>query len=381
MDNPARPQRLVLLLPDLTGGGTQRVVLSLAKHLDRERFVPEIVAIDGRGSFAGAVPPAVRSRDLGKRRAWGLGWFRRLVGDLRTGPPDAVVSFLWYANAAAVLARRKARGTMPLLLSERASLSEPGAPVALRLMRRLAIRRLYGSADGLIANSERLGDELREVTGRGDGSILVLPNPVDLERVRAAASAAVPPPRVGSPIVSCMGRLVRQKGVDLAIRAVALSENPDLRLEVLGDGPDRARLRRIAEAEGVASRVEFLGFRPEPFAQLARATIFALPSRYEGFPNALVEAMALGLPCVASRCPTGPEEIVSDGVDGLLIPTEDPVALARAIDRLVADASLRTTLGRNAATRVERYDAARVTRRFEAVLDSALAGARGRSPS
>lgn len=125
----------------------------------------------------------------------------------------------------------------------------------------------------------------------------------------------------------------------------------------------------MASELGVAERVQFAGFLENPYPLLASATAFALPSRYEGFPNALLEAMALGLPCVASRCPTGPEEIVTDGADGLLVPIEDHVALAEALGRLLSDEALRARLGVAAAKRARDFDAPVVVRRFEALLD------------
>jgi GalNAc-alpha-(1->4)-GalNAc-alpha-(1->3)-diNAcBac-PP-undecaprenol alpha-1,4-N-acetyl-D-galactosaminyltransferase len=165
-----------------------------------------------------------------------------------------------------------------------------------------------------------------------------------------------------------MGRLSRQKGFDILIRAMA-EVRSRARLVLIGEGPEEGMLRDLAARVGVSERVAFTGFLANPYPALAGASVFALPSRYEGFPNALVEAMSLGVPCVASRCPTGPEEIVTDGVDGILVPVEDPRALAAAVNRLLDDAALRDRLGRAARERARVYDAPEVVRRFEALLD------------
>ncbi|MHB8762937.1 MAG: glycosyltransferase [Deferrisomatales bacterium] len=142
----------------------------------------------------------------------------------------------------------------------------------------------------------------------------------------------------------------------------------DVQVWVLGERPQAIALQTLARDLGVADRVLFRRFVHNPYPTLARATVFALPSRCEGFPNALLEAMALGLPCVAARRPTGPEEIITDGVDGLLVPVEDPDALAAAIARLLGDPDLRLRLGAAAARRAQDFDAPGVVRRFEALF-------------
>lgn len=171
------------------------------------------------------------------------------------------------------------------------------------------------------------------------------------------SAAAYPPPAAAAPRgVLFVGRLHRQKGVDTLVRAVPLLP-PGCPVTLAGDGPERGALRRLAAELGVADRVRVTGFLPhrEVPRLLAAAQVAVLPSRYEELGTALVEAMAAGRPVVASRV-GGIPELVRDGVDGLLVPPEDPVALAAAISRLLADPVLAAELGANGRARVAGHD-------------------------
>jgi glycosyltransferase involved in cell wall biosynthesis len=164
--------------------------------------------------------------------------------------------------------------------------------------------------------------------------------------------------------------MTREKGFDILIDAFArvAPRFEQWRLAIAGDGPLRPRLEAQAAASGVGDRIDFIGLRPDIDAVFGEAAIFALPSRFEGFPNALCEAMAHGLAVVASDCPSGPAEIVRPGTDGLLVSREDTDELAGALARLMADPGERTRLGASARGITERFAPAAVMRRWEELL-------------
>src|ERR1700733_4389767 len=170
--------------------------------------------------------------------------------------------------------------------------------------------------------------------------------------------------------LAAMGRLDYQKGFDLLIDAFARAAEgqPDWSLVILGEGPERRRLEEQIHTRGLEPRVQLLGWVSDPSRVLRDCDAFVLSSRYEGFPNALLEAMALGLPAVAVDCPSGPADIIRSEVDGLLVPLGSVPALTTALRRLMCDEKLRHRLGREAVQVVGRFSSERYYARWEAVL-------------
>jgi len=205
------------------------------------------------------------------------------------------------------------------------------------------LRRLYyRRADVVTANTEGVLDAL-QVMGRWK-QLDLLPNPLPGGLDLAVSDSVCQRERV----VLAVARLVPQKGLDLLIVAFAsLQERvrAGWRLVLVGDGPERSALVALARRHGISDQVVFAGFQAEPLRYMQQASIFALPSRFEGMPNALLEAMASGLPSVVSDASPGPLEMVSDGRQGLVVPSEDANALSEALERLIADEPLRRQLG------------------------------------
>jgi GalNAc-alpha-(1->4)-GalNAc-alpha-(1->3)-diNAcBac-PP-undecaprenol alpha-1,4-N-acetyl-D-galactosaminyltransferase len=172
--------------------------------------------------------------------------------------------------------------------------------------------------------------------------------------------------------------LSHQKGFDLLIEAFArlTPKYPGWELRIIGEGTDRAALERLATERGVALRVRFCGWLNDPQPVLAGSELFVLSSRWEGFPNALLEAMACGVPAVSFDCDSGPSEIIRDRVDGLLVPPDDVSALASALDHLMDDAALRREMGDRAREVVTRFSCAR----FFAQWDNVVRGVLGEAP-
>jgi glycosyltransferase involved in cell wall biosynthesis len=366
--------KVVFFLHSLSGGGAERVVLRVVQHLDRSRFRPLLILMEKKGVFLEDVPPDIpvlgcrKGADGGRWR-----WVRNFTELLKAERPDVIVSFLWYANTFAVLARYLSRVNTRLILSERSTVLGSREGWLEETARRISIRFLYVAADRIVVNSESLGSQFTGHFGFSSRVVHTIHNPLDIDTILAQSGAG--DPRVfkctGREIIVGMGRFSREKGFDLLIRAMARLRAP-AKLLLLGEGRDGELLRRLAEELGIAEEVEFLGFRKNPYPVLREATVFVLPSRYEGFPNGLAEAMALGVPCVATRCRTGPEELIEDGENGLLVPVEDPEAMAGAIDRLLGDHALRKRLGTAAGKSARRYDASEIVRQYEFLMESVV---------
>jgi glycosyltransferase involved in cell wall biosynthesis len=178
-------------------------------------------------------------------------------------------------------------------------------------------------------------------------------------------------PPLSSRVVVAAGRLNRQKGFDLLVPAFArvLEEAPDWELRIYGTGPERGALQRQIASLGVDGGVRLMGATPQLGSALAEGSLFVLSSRFEGFGMVLVEAMSKGLPVVSFDCPRGPSEIVTDGVDGLLVPAEDVDALATAILRVIGDEAFRRRAGAAALQASQRYDLASIGADWEALLE------------
>lgn len=218
-----------------------------------------------------------------------------------------------------------------------------------------------------------VGDLVAEL-GIADATFAVIPNMVDLEAIdRSAREPARHRFSDGPlPLLVAAGRLLPAKGqADLLVAHELLSRTRPANLLVLGAGPDRRRLERLAGELGIAGRVAFTGFVANPYALMRQADVFVSPSHAESFGNVLVEAMAAGAPVVSTRVPCGPETIITDGVTGVFARARDPRDLAAKIDSLLADPAAARALAVRARGSIVQYDVDVVVGRYEELLDAA----------
>ncbi len=320
------PVKALFVSPSMAGGGAERVFATLLTHLDRRRFAPTLALAHKTGPLLEALPPDVEVLDLaGGRARKSLTPLIRLVRRLR---PNVVFTAQGHMNCIVRLAMPFfPRGTRVVareanILSRK--IAEGSAPSWFGPLYRL----LYPGFHAVVCQSQEMLDDMVNNWGLPQSKAVRIPNPVDIRRLRELAAAAPNPFAPGRPQIVAMGRLVRQKGFDLLLQALALTPEPRPLLTILGQGELEGQLRAQARTLHIEIDVCFAGFQNNPYPFLAAADLFVLPSRYEGFPNALLEAMALGTPAVAFACPGGLEEIVLPGVNGWLAPPEDVAALA-----------------------------------------------------
>jgi len=268
---------------------------------------------------------------------------RALRRILLTIGPDVVISFLTNVNVLTILAH--ANSDIPLIISERTDpLHDTELPRVLRVARTLC----YRFADALVVQSsaaaERYGARLR-----GAPRMTVIHNPLPAEL--AASPRRARQEGEGGCVVA-MGRLTPEKGYPKLIEAFAsaLKDESAWQLRIWGEGPLRDDLQSQVERLQLTDRVRLCGLTDQPWTALAAGQIFALSSEYEGFPNAMLEAMALGLPCIAFDCPSGARELADGGRAARLVPCGNVAALAAALGELARDRELRSTLGARAAT-------------------------------
>ena len=358
--------RICGVIASLGAGGAERVLLELcAAWRSRGDDVTLLTLDDGRADFY-AVPARVHRRalDLASRsrsttdalRA-NVRRARMLRAALRTARADVIVSFTDRTNVLALLA---ARGlSVPVVVSERIDPRHHHIGRAWNLLRRLT----YPSASALVMQTEAVRSWADDMVA--PARVAVIPNPL-----RPTLASATPPGTL-APTIVALGRLVPQKGFDVLIRAFAVlaEEFPTWCLTIYGEGPQRDALQTLVNGFGLGLRITLPGRTTDAAATLASSAIFALPSRYEGFPNALLEAMSHGLACVATRCDSGPAELIVDGECGRLVPVDDVLRMAEALASLMDDDALRAHLGDGAKRAVEQFETGTVLAAWDRVFE------------
>lgn len=294
--------------------------------------------------------------------------------------PDILLSFLTRSNGAAILASRRAH--LRCVVSERVNTSSHLGNGLKGRMLRLMVRLLYPRADAVVAVSQGVADELARTYHVLPSRLDVIHNPVDLDGLQDMGRRVPEMPLPLDFLVS-VGRLAPNKAFDVLIRAFAAQPVGERHLVILGEGPERPRLAALARDLGVTDRVIMPGYVGNPHAVIARAAAYASASRSEGFPNALVEAMALGRPVIATDCASGPSEILAsrpqgeittltEARSGILVPVDDSASLSEAMG-LMADGNLRASYGHRARERVAAYAPEACFARYEALMGLAKA--------
>ncbi len=356
--------RVTFVLPSFAGGGAERVILTLAGHLDRGRFSPEIIVLDGKGPLANSVPQDVLVTDLKcprLRQAW-----PKLGAALKAHPLDVVVPTISHINLAVLMLRRKLGPKTRIIARESntpsASLGSTNWP---RLYHWL-YRRFIPRAHTILCPSQKVSSEFTEQFGVPQDRLAVLPHPVDVEMVRRQSMNARRKSGSGLRFVAA-GRLTHQKGFDRLLDL--LPDLPeDTHISLLGEGGDLAALRRRAVRLGVEDRIEFPGFVANPWAYYAGADAFLLPSRWEGMPNAALEALAIGVPVIARAEAGGINEVSAPDKAVTIVDSDE--SFADAMRRIVPMSGLteRTSL------LPARFALDGVMTAFEALLTHAVIG-------
>ena len=326
----AAQQRIALFLPNLGGGGAERVTLNLTRGLRTYGHAVDLVLVDASGAYRNAVPEGVGIVELGGGRTRAA--LPALARYLRRARPIGLLSALNHANVIAVWAAAIARYRGRVLVAEHSEFL-PAAPTLWMRAFTASMRLSYGRAARVIAVSHGVKRSLVEIAGVPAEHIEVIYNPVigpDLQSRDRQRPPALPADGVAN--IVAVGRLVREKDFANLLRAFALLRaQRTARLVVLGEGPERGALEALRNGLGLHRDVALPGFVDNAYDFLAHADLVALSSVQEGLPTVLIEALALGAPVVSTDCPSGPSEILAEGAYGTLVPVGDAPALAAAM--------------------------------------------------
>jgi len=313
------------------------MAVNLAKGFLDSGCQVDMVIARTRGEHLRSVPEGVRQIRLGKRHT--LSSLPELARYLRREKPDALLAAKDRAIKVAVAARGLSgyKGRVVGRLGTTVSEAISGKGPLRRWMWYTGMRLFYPSLDQIVAVSQGVARDIRTITGLPESRVTAVPNPVVAPEIHSLSREKVDHPWFGSegvPIVLGMGRLTEQKDFHTLIRAFSgVRKETPCRLVILGEGRQRESLLRLVRNLGLEEDVSFPGFAANPYSWLARSSLFVLSSKWEGSPNALTEALALGIPVVSTDCRSGPREILKSGKFGELVPVGDWQALAAAMER------------------------------------------------
>ena len=327
---------MAIFLPSYHAGGAERVLLNLAHGLVSRGCAVDLLVASTEGPNRDQVPSVRRLVEFGTRGV--LRALPSLAKYIRACHPCVVISAMEHGNLTALWAAQLARVAVPIILTVHVDLPAYWAREPLRGFQRMLpwlLRRYYPRAQAIVAVSNGAGEALSRVVAIPHGRLHVIHNPLVTPDLSRQASHPVSHPWLNTsepPVFLGVGRLVPQKDFATLIRAFArLRRAVAAKLLILGEGPERVRLNTMIRDLHLEADVELEGFAPNPFAYMRRAAGVVLSSRFEGFGNVLVEAMACGTPVVSTDCSSGPSEILEDGRYGPLVPVGDETRLADAM--------------------------------------------------
>jgi len=348
-----------MIVPSLRSGGTERVASLLCDEWMRQGNEVLLCLFDGEEAFfkpqvrqvSLAVPAAV---SVSKKFSNFVKRVLRLYKLMRLYKPTHVIAFSEMASFPAIAAAIFSGNISRTIVSVRAN------PARRSRVARCVTRFFFAFPYRIVGASKGVGDALVELVSTDPERTTAIPNPVSMNRPEVGVAGW------GNPSILAVGRMVRPKRFDILVEAFARvqKDSAGARLRVLGDGEEHSKLVEQVATLGLNEKIEFPGTTRVVADHLVACDIFVLSSESEGWPNALAEALCVGCAVVATDCPFGPNEMIVDGESGLLVPVNDPAALAAAISRLITDPELRQRLSRGALERAKLWTLESTARRW-----------------
>ncbi len=343
--------RIVILLPDLRGGGAERISITLAQEFQRLGHSPEFVLMQAKGEFISEAKALFPIHDLGCQRFRSV--LPALTKYLREHRPDALLAAMWPLTVIAPLAQKLSGHPCPVVISEHNNLSLQYQDWGTlhQVMLRSSVSLGYRLATARVGVSQGVVKDMSKLSGLATEEMTVIYNPIAVASEPSPAAIEQVEKLWGAPRgerILTVGTLKPQKNHALLLQAFARLCRTSARLMIVGRGELEKQLQQLALELGIMEQVIFAGFHRDPAPFYATADLFVLSSDYEGFGNVIVEALGQGLPVVSTDCPAGPSEILEGGRWGQLVPVGDVAALAKAMENALEMAHDRTALKQRA---------------------------------
>ena len=369
-------KKILFVIPSLAGGGAEMVLLNILMYLDRGKFIPYLVLFEGKGEYLSQVPADVIIYNLKKKNRFHFFKIILLLA-YKIYPkikPDIVVSFLEYTNLVTLIAQKLSWIKPFVVITEHSHITISLKYKRMKKLRTLLVKKLYSQAYKIVLVSKGIAADLIKNYGIAQQKIQVICNGVDLKNIEQAIKESnISGIDENTPTIVACGRLTCQKNYPLLLQSFAEVQNQiNSKILILGQGEERYSLEQLAHKLGIQEKVFFLGFQKNPFKYIAKSDIFVLSSSWEGFGNVIIEAMACGVPVISTRCPSGPDEIITEGVNGLLVPVGDVDALTNAILRLLKDKPLRKRLAEAGRKRAEDFRIEKMVAEYERVFEEVV---------
>jgi len=352
-------------LPNANGGGAERVIINIIKYLPKTKYSIFLILLSRSGKYVDILPNNIDIIDLSSSRArYSLIKLYRVINKIK---PNIVLTTLMHVNILLlVISFFSFKRKYKIIVREANYISKQFELLGMfkkRIYTRL-VKFSYPRADFIIAQCNEMRFDLIDRFHLNAEKIKVIYNPIDIDYIERMANINLNPFKNGKVNVLAVGRLTYQKGFDLLIQALSIVKEviPNVHLTILGEGEDLKMLEDLVKYYELDSRVSFKGFVSNPYVYYKNCDIYVLSSKFEGFPNTLLEALACGCKVVSTDCKSGPREILGNNEYGTLVKVNDVKSLA--------DGIVEAYNGQNkAGKRYEYFDVTRIVKQYEELFD------------
>ncbi|MEO0224935.1 MAG: glycosyltransferase, partial [candidate division WOR-3 bacterium] len=372
-----RKKKIIFVIPNLGKGGAERACANILKNLSRDKF--DIVSVFYDNNHIYEIPDDIKiyNLDLSGTPNFFKKIYRNVVRIMKISQiiknedSDVVFSFLNRVNLSTITSKILSRSKAKIVICEQntSSVQQKGL---LGFITKLFMRIIYKKADIIVAVSGGVKNDLMKNFGIKENKIAVIYNPIDIDEIQKLSKEEITECewfKEDIPIIINVASLTEKKGHKYLLHAFKIvREKVNCRLVILGEGPKEKELKELAKNLGISNDVKFLGFQKNPFKFMSRSTVFVLSSVYEGFGNVLIEAMACGVPVVSTNCPSGPNEIIKDRINGFLVPVRNIEKLAEAILFLINDSIKSEEFVKNSIEIIKKFSVDKIVQKCEELL-------------
>ncbi|NLK11029.1 MAG: glycosyltransferase [Staphylococcus equorum] len=363
-------KKIMFFIPYLLGGGAERVVVNLLKGLDKSKFDIKLVVIDEKGPFLNEVPKEVEIIELSTNRT--LTALFPLARVIRSYEPELLISHLDYANVISVLACKLFNRKTKIFVTEHLnySASKSSHKLSSSVLKKL-MSITYKYADCIVTVSKGITNDLIKILNYSKYSdkFTTVYNPIVLEEEKNSIKEVHWFEENKFKVLGA-GRLTAQKDFPTLIKAFAIvkEELPNARLVIIGEGEERENLEKQIQNLNLSECVSLPGFVDNPHYNMKVADLFVLSSKWEGFGNVIVEAMAEKTAVISTDCPSGPNEIIDNNINGVLCKPGDAESLAKAILSLAKDDQLRNKIALKGYERSQDFKVQKIAKEYESLI-------------